>query len=140
VFLFLHGPGPIRCIFPKLLAVLKERRVRLGDFDKTGRFDDIVSVMVPFALTDSHTRIEMGFMLDYATGNSEEEGPVIQYERRHFTAKLVVTTAAWDDKQHKMKSANAAHGPDLDVLPISRSSLNRTFRGEQVSLSIRVSN
>ncbi|KAG4421808.1 hypothetical protein IFR04_005058 [Cadophora malorum] len=84
--------------------------------------------MVPFAQTDSHTGIEMGFMLDYATGNSEEEGPVIKYERRHFTAKFVVTTAAWDDKQHKMKSANAAHGPDLDVLPISRSSLNRTIR------------
>ncbi|KAK0109762.1 hypothetical protein ONS95_002438 [Cadophora gregata] len=94
----------------------------------TGRFDNIVSIMVPFALTDSHTGIEMGVMLDYATGNSEDEDPVIQFERRHFTAKFVVTTAAWDDKQHKMKSADTAHGPDPDVAPISRSPLNRTIR------------
>ncbi|KAH6865259.1 hypothetical protein BKA58DRAFT_472387 [Alternaria rosae] len=95
---------------------------------RTSRFDDIVSIMVPLALTDPHTGIELGNMLDFATGNSEEEDPVIQFERKHFTAKFVVTTAAWQDKQHKLKFANAAHGPDLDVLPVSRSPLSRTIR------------
>lgn len=96
----------------------------------TSRFDDIVSVMVPLALTDTHTAIEMGMMLDFATGNSEEEDPVIQFERKHFTAKFVITTAAWEDKQHKLKFVNAAHGPDLDVRPVSKSPLNRTIRGK----------
>jgi hypothetical protein len=97
---------------------------------RTSRFDDIVSIMVPLALTDPYTGIELGNMLDFATSNSEEEDPVIQFERKHFTAKFVVTTAAWGDKQHKLKFASAAHRPDQEVLPVSRSPLSRAIRGK----------
>jgi hypothetical protein len=97
----------------------------------TSRLDDIVSIMVPFSLTDTHTGIEMGSMLDFASGSSEEEDPIMQFEREHYNAKYVVTTAAWQDKQHKLKFANAAHQPDPDVLPVSGSPLNRMIRGTQ---------
>jgi hypothetical protein len=95
----------------------------------TSSLDDVVSIMVPFSLTDTHTGIEMGRMLDFASGTSEEEDPIMQFEREHFNAKYVVTTAAWDDKQHKLKFANTAHQLDPDVLPVSGSPLNRTIRG-----------
>lgn len=96
---------------------------------RTSHFDDIVSIMVPLALTDTRTGIDMGIMLDYATGHSEDDDPVIQFDRKHFTAKFVVTTAAWEDKQHKLKFANTANGPDPDVRPISGSPLNKVIRG-----------
>jgi hypothetical protein len=99
----------------------------------TTRFDDVVSVTVPLALTDAHTGIVIGDMLDFATSNSEEEDPVMQFDRDHFTARFVVTTAAWADKQHKSRSpANAAQALDPDVLPVSGSPLNRTIRGKAI--------
>ncbi len=101
---------------------------KAGSFS-TSRFDDVVSIILPLALADTHTGIDIGFLLDYATGSSEEEDPVIQFDRKHFTAEFVVTTAAWEDKQHKQKFANAAHAPDPDVVPVSRSPFNKTIRG-----------
>ncbi|KAI4659252.1 uncharacterized protein J4E78_005678 [Alternaria triticimaculans] len=95
---------------------------------RTSRFDDIVSIMIPLSLTDPFVAIGMGLMLDFATGNSEDEDPVLQFERKHFTAKFVVTTAAWEDRQHKLKFTNAARQPDLEVLSVSQSPLSKAIR------------
>ena len=100
---------------------------------RTSRFDDIVSIMIPLSLTDPFIGIGMGLMLDFVTGNSEDEDPVLQFERKHFTAKFVVTTAAWEDRQHKLKFANVARQPDLEVLSVSQSPLSKAIRGKAIS-------
>jgi hypothetical protein len=92
--------------------------------------DELISIMVPFSLTDAHSAIEIDNMIQLASTYTEEEDPIFQFEGRHFHAKFTVSTAEWLSRKQRQTSFHHLSHNDPEVVSVSGSPLDRMIRGK----------
>jgi hypothetical protein len=92
--------------------------------------DELISIMVPFSLTDAHSAIEIDNMIQFASTHTEEEDPIFQFEGRRFHAKYTVSTAEWLSRKQRQTSFHHFAHSDPEVVSVSGSPLDRMIRGK----------
>jgi hypothetical protein len=105
------------------------------NIDKTGQLqtchmDELVSILVPLSLADSHCSLEVVDLISTAAILTEDEDPLLQFEPVHFQVKYHLATSAWAEKEKRLASP-ALRFHDMDVRLLSRSPLDRPIRGKQ---------
>jgi len=88
--------------------------------------DDVLSIMVPLALSAATTAATLGNLISFAASCSSEDDPVKQFEgpRKDFHASFDISTFAWREKETKLHNAGIKD-EHADVVSFARSPLSR---------------
>jgi hypothetical protein len=82
--------------------------------------------MVPLSLGRPTSSVSLAMMLSLASSATDEEDPILQYERppEDFRSFMTVTTGKWKEKEHTTQ-----RWKDPDVMPLTKKRIRYGIRG-----------
>ena len=94
-----------------------------------GEMDNLISVLVPLALTSTVTSVKIDKLMAVATSGTAEDDPIVQFESppEAFEAHFTLSSAQYLKKQ---KDATAARLQDPDVCSVSKNSSRLGVQGK----------
>jgi hypothetical protein len=89
--------------------------------------DEILSIIVPLSLSAPSSSISLAMMLSMASNSTDEEDPILQFERppEAFTCFMTLTTGKWKDKEHR-----TLRRKDREVISLAGKGMRYSIRGE----------